>query len=202
MAPVRIVGLSGSLTVRPSSLVALKMALAAAERAGASTDLFDIRQLQLPWYDPAATPPEAAVRFAEAVWRCDGMIWATPLYHGSMSGVIKNAIDWLELLGDRDPPYLGGKPVGLIATAGGTQGLQAINSMELAVRALRGYTVPLVAPISQAWKAFEAGETRDPKITEQLRLLGEEVVRVARAFAARQVRPRETLEGAELDSGS
>jgi FMN reductase len=78
------------------------------------------------------------------------MIWSSPTYHGSVSGSFKNALDWLILLAERDPPYLTNKPVGLVTTAGGVQGLQAINSMEFVVRALRGWSVPLVQPVAQS----------------------------------------------------
>jgi len=66
------------------------------------------------------------------------MLWSSPLYHGTISGSFKNALDWLQLLGDRQPAYLTDKVIGLISTAGGTQGLQAVNTMEFIVRALRG----------------------------------------------------------------
>lgn len=72
-----------------------------------------------------------------------------------MSGAFKNALDWLQLLAQREPPYLADKVVGLISVAGGVQGLQAVNTMEFVVRALRGWAVPLVIPIAQAWKVFE-----------------------------------------------
>ena len=61
----------------------------------------------------------------DAVYACDAMIWSSPTYHGSVSGSFKNALDWLILLAERDPPYLTNKPVGLVTTAGGVQGLQA-----------------------------------------------------------------------------
>ena len=61
------------------------------------------------------------------------MIWASLLYHGTVSGAFKNALDWLDLLNDREPPFLTDKVVGLISTAGGVQGLQAINTMEFVV---------------------------------------------------------------------
>lgn len=84
------------------------------------------------------------------------------MYNGTISGSFKNALDWLKLLGDRNPPYLTDKVVGLISTAGGVQGLQAVNTMEFVVRALRGWAVPLVMPIAQAWKVFdEKGAPQD-----------------------------------------
>ena len=79
------------------------------------------------------------------------------MYHGTVSGSFKNALDWLQLLSDRDPPFLTTKVEGLIGTAGGVQGLQAVNTMEFAVRALRGWAVPLVIPVARVWEAFDAG---------------------------------------------
>jgi FMN reductase len=81
-------------------------------------------------------------------------------------------------------PYLTNKVVGLVSVAGGVQGLQAVNTMEFIVRALRGWAVPLVNPIPQAWKVFdEEGQARDERVDVQLRGLGMEVVRAARQFA-------------------
>ncbi len=106
------------------------------------------------------------------------------MYNGTISGSFKNALDWLKLLGDRKPPYLTDKVVGLISTAGGVQGLQAVNTMEFVVRALRGWAVPLVMPIAQAWKAFdEQGIPQDSQLTEQLHALGREVARGSCQFA-------------------
>ena len=62
------------------------------------------------------------------MYRCDAMIWSSPTYHGSVSGSFKNALDWLILLAERTPPYLSNKPIGMITTAGGVQGLQARHS--------------------------------------------------------------------------
>ena len=113
------------------------------------------------------------------------MIWSSPTYHGSVSGSFKNALDWLILLVERDPPYLTNKPIGLVTTAGGVQGLQAINSMEFIVRALRGWSVPLVQPVAQSWRSFDRdGRLADDAVADQLRALGAEVVRAARQFRA------------------
>jgi FMN reductase len=72
----------------------------------------------------------------------------------------------------------------LISAAGGTQGLQVVNAMEFSVRSPRGSAVPYVVPLPQATRVFaESGEVRDEMVEQQLRLLGEEVVRVAERFA-------------------
>ena len=89
----------------------------------------------------------------------------------------------MQILSTREPPYLTNKVVGLISTAGGVQGLQAVNTMEFVVRALRGWAVPMVIPIPRAWEAFDdQGKARDPSTEQQLRALGKEVARAAGQF--------------------
>ena len=128
-------------------------------------------------------PPEPARRLADAVYEADGVVWSSPMYHGTVSGSFKNALDWLQLLSDRDPPYLANKVVGLVSTAGGVQGLQAVNTMEFVVRALRGWAVPLVIPVPRAWQTFdEEGRVQDAGIDKQLRELGAEVAKASRQF--------------------
>jgi FMN reductase len=183
--PVQVVGLGGSLRAASTSRTALQAALDGAAGAGADTALVWVRDLDLPLYTAEHAIPPAAHRFADAAYGCDAMIWSSPTYHGSVSGSFKNALDWLILLAERDPPYLSNKPIGLVSTAGGIQGLQAINSMEFIARALRGWSVPLVQPVPQSWRSFDPdGQLADEAVAAQLRALGAEVVRAARQFRA------------------
>src|SRR6266478_9092059 len=185
MSRVTIVGLGGSLAKHSSSLSALSVALEGAREHGADVRLFDLRELNLPMFVPDTDPTPAAAReLCDAVFAARGMLWSSPLYHGTVSGSFKNALDWLQLLSDRNPPYLTDKVVGLISTAGGTHGLQAVNTMEFVVRALRGWAVPLVLPIPQAWQEFKGGLVLDKRVEEQLRALGQELARAAQLFAA------------------
>ena len=164
-------------------------------RSGAEVRLFDLRALDLPMYVPGAEgAPAAAVELCEATYAAQGMMWSSPLYHGTVSGAFKNAVDWLNLLSDRTPPFLTDKVIGLISTAGGSHGLQAVNTMEFAVRALRGWAVPLVLPIPQAWRVFQDGRVLDKRVEEQLRALGHELARSAQLFAGRTVTTAEAGE--------
>src|SRR5919201_1033157 len=128
--PLTIVGLGGSLAEISRSRAALKVALEGAASAGARTALLDLRELALPMYNPddEDEPLENAARLIESCYSADGMIWSSPMYQGTISGAFKNALDWLHMLGRREPPYLHDKVIGLISAAGGTQGLQAINT--------------------------------------------------------------------------
>lgn len=140
--PIAIVGIGGSLRQGSASLAALDIALATAAQAGAEVKRFAVGELDLPSYRDDLPPPTAALELAAAGAAADGLIWSSPMYHGAVSGALKNALDWLQLLAAHGPPFLTDKPVGLISAAGGVRGLQAINSMEYAVRALQGWGLP------------------------------------------------------------
>ena len=196
-----IVGLGGSLAATSRSRAALLVALEGAEQAGAATRLLDLRELDLPMFDPDEQEPgDEARKLMEGCYEADGLIWSSPLYQGTISGAFKNALDWLHDLGRREPPFLHDKVIGLISASGGTQGLQSINTMEFSVRALRGWAVPYVVPVATAWRVFDAeGQLEDEAVKTQLHTLGMEVVRVAHRFAADAAlhRHAECIEAAE-----
>ena len=180
-----MVGLGGSLSLSSTSLRALQVALDAAADTGARVEALDVRQLDLPFWGPGAPHTAGVERLTDAAARADAMVWSSPMYHGTVSGAFKNALDWLQLLADGPRPFLTGVPVGLVATAGGVQGLQAVNTMEFVVRSLRGWTVPFVVPVARAWQAFGAdGRPVDETVAAQLATLGREVAAAARRFAA------------------
>jgi FMN reductase len=180
-----IVGLGGSLAATSRSRAALELALEGAEQAGAAIRLLDLRELALPLYDPDQLEPgDTARRLMDDCFGAHGLIWSSPLYQGTVSGAFKNALDWLHDLGRREPPYLHDKVIGLISASGGAQGLQAINTMEFSVRALRGWAVPYVVPVASAWRVVgQDGRIEDEMVRTQLLTLGSEVVRVTRRFA-------------------
>ena len=183
--PVKIVGLGGSLAEVSRSRAALEVALEGAAGTGAETTLLDLRELELPMYDPDDHDSVAAATLLETCYGADGMLWSSPMYQGTISGAFKNALDWLHDLGERDPAFLNDQVIGLISAAGGTQGLQAIITMEFATRALRAWAVPYVVPVAAAARVFDAaGRIQDEAVGLQLSRLGAEVVRVAERFAA------------------
>jgi FMN reductase len=178
---LRIVGLGGSLAAASKSRGALVTALEGAADAGAKTALLDLHELDLPLFSPEAEPSTAVLQMVETLESADGLLWSSPLYQGSISGSFKNALDWLHL--PSRTVYLADKVIGLIAVAGGTQGLQAINTMEFSVRALRAWAVPFVVPVPSASRLFDdEGGLEDEAVERQLKMLGSEVVRVADHF--------------------
>jgi len=204
---LRIVGLGGSLRVSSRSRAALAVALDGAASAGATVELLDLRQLDLPMFNPEqeANAPAAVRTMLDTCYEADAMLWSSPMYNGSVSGSFKNAIDWMHMLGSRDPAYLYDKVVGLISAAGGMQGLQVINTMDFSARSLRAWAVPYAVPISGATVVFgDYGAVEDESVELQLRSLGTEVARVAGRFAEDPAlhRPTECERASESVAGA
>jgi len=177
-----VLGIGGGLRGESHSLVTLKAALEGAEKAGAQTELLDLQKLRLPFYEPVRTLsdyPGEVKDFIEKIARADGYVWSSPAYHGTVSGVVKNALDFMEFLSDGNPPYLDGKPVGLISTAGGTMAaVTTIQALMHTAHALRAWVVPLTIPIPHAWKVIDKeSHIKDPDIENRLKLLGQELVK-------------------------
>jgi FMN reductase len=175
-----IVGIGGTVRTPSSSERVLGLALAAAEASGARTKLIGGEVLaRLPIFNPtdAEHPPERSA-LVEAVREADGVIVATPGYHGSLSGLIKNALDSLEPLREDARPYLDGRAVGCIVVADGWQACgSALAHLRSIVHALRGWPTPLGATINSALKPFDDdGAFKDPRDAFQVETVAQQVV--------------------------
>jgi len=178
-----VVGIGGTIGGISSPERALRIALNAAEREGFRTRLFGGADMaQLPLYDPRAKARTDNERdFVDAVRSASAVIISSPGYHGSISGVVKNALDLLEETSRDERPYLADMPVGLIATAYGWQATgSTIAALRSIVHALRGWPTPFAAAINtQITKFDDAGGATDPAVVEQLCLIGRQVARFA-----------------------
>jgi FMN reductase len=174
-----VVGLGGVAGTSSSTERALAIALKAVEARGVETRMFGGDFLgALPMYLPKAasrTPDE--LDFVEAVRRADGLIIASPGYHGSISGAIKNALDLLEETARDGRVYLSGIPVGLVVTAYGWQATgSTIATLRSIVHALRGWPTPMAAAINSQLSRFgEDGACDDAGAIAQLTLVGDQI---------------------------
>jgi len=178
-----IVGLGGTTRADSQSELALRLAMAAAQSAGAETLTFTGKQLELPIYGSDAGSSPDASRLVSAMRRCSGVIISTPSYHGGMSGMIKNALDYTEDLRNDSRPYFDGRAVGIIVCAAGWQNigttLVGVRSM---VHALRGWPTPMGVGVNTQTKVFDSrGECLLEPVTEQIELLSRQVVDFARS---------------------
>jgi FMN reductase len=178
-----IVGIGG--TPRPGSSTerALDVALAAAQALGARIKKISGTDLLVPMYTTdLGERTEKSRALVQAMRECDGLIIASPAYHGSVSGLIKNALDYTEDLRTDERVYLDGIAVGLIACAGGWQaGAQTLATLRSIVHALRGWPTPLGASLNTANSVFDAaGNCIDLSAKMQLESVGRQVVEFAR----------------------
>ncbi len=183
-----VVGIGGTLRDGSTGLRALEKALGAAEEAGATTELLDLRELDLPMYEPGKTLEEygaSVEKLVEAMRGADAMLWSTAAYHGTLAGVTKNALDFAQFMARDEKPYLQDKVVGLIATAGGdVAAVNSINAMVNVVHALRGVAAPLSVPVTRSWKVFDDEGNVDEGTAGRLESLGRLVVKMAAKLGA------------------
>jgi len=186
---MRIIGIGGSTRADSTTERALVLSLKVAEEAGARTALFGGPFLaKLPIYAPGnleRTDEQHAL--VEAVRAADGVIVATPGYHGGVSGLVKNALDLLEDLRDDERCYLDGRAVGCIVTAYGWQTCgTTLIALRSIIHALRGWPTPLGAALNTTGGLFDpAGTCTDEKAASQLAIVGQQVVEFARRFSCR-----------------
>lgn len=143
--------------------------------------------LRLPFYDAGVSErSELAVRLVEVVREADGVIVVSPGYHGALSGLVKNALDYIEDLREDSRPYLHGRAVGLIAVAHGWQAaVTTLNQMRTIAHALRGWPTPLGGAVNSAEVKFdEVGGASEQKVENNLRLIGRQVTEFALAQLA------------------
>jgi len=178
-----IIGIGGTPRAGSSTERSLAIALRAAEDAGARTKLFGGAFLErLPHFNPGpAGPSPEQAELTEAVRKADGVILATPGYHGSLSGVVKNALDTLELTRNDERPYFHGKPVGIIITADGAQaGGTTLMAVRAIIHAMRGWPTPFGASLASANLFDPDGELREPRDAWQIATVAEQVMEFAR----------------------
>lgn len=171
-----IVGLGGTLREKSYSRASLREALRIAHDHGVQTELLDLRELNLPMFVPDYSiddyPSEhraSIARLIETCRRAGAMVWASPAYHGTISGVLKNALDYIELMSDDEPAYLSGKAVGLIAI----NDSKTFGAMSNAVHELRAWLAPTHVQLGKSDFDAEMRFSSDRAIRRTTRLVSE-----------------------------
>ena len=183
-----IVGIGGTTRPGSSGERLVRAWLAAAERQGAATRIFGGADLaRLPHFAPECpdrTPEQ--IDFVEAVRRADGLVIASPGYHGGVSGLVKNALDLLEDLREDRRVYFDGRAVALIVVAAGWQACGVtLTALRGIVHAMRGWPTPMGITVNTVeQKPFDAdGNVVDPKLKGFLDEQAAQVMRFARQVA-------------------
>ncbi|MDS0221615.1 NAD(P)H-dependent oxidoreductase [Haloarcula sp. S1AR25-5A] len=173
MTEPHVVGVVGSLREQSYTRVGIERALAAAEDMGATTELLDLREFDLPVFDADQREAGDAVAFADSIHAADSILLGTPVYHGSYSGVLKNALDYCGF------DEFEHKTVGLLAVAGGGFPITALEHLRSVCRALNCWVIPHQAAVPKARNHIADGRITDADIEKRVAKLGEEAVQYA-----------------------
>jgi FMN reductase len=182
-----VVGIGGSMREDSQSERALNVVLQGARLAGAQTVAITGADLVLPFYDPAVLErSEVAHRLVHTLRGADGVVLVSPGYHGTVSGLVKNALDYVEDLRADSRPYLDGRAVGCVAMALGWQAaVTTLSALRSIVHALRGWPTPLGAALNSTEVSFDDhGVASDPAVERTLRTIGQQVVQFAQEHRA------------------
>ncbi|WP_213979674.1 NAD(P)H-dependent oxidoreductase [Sphingomonas sp. dw_22] len=152
MRTPHIVALGGTLRAESTTGRLLAAALSMAEARGARTTLLTGEAIAFPHYEPGNAEGNPAIaRYLEALRSADAVIVGSPGYHGTLSGLVKTALDYVELLRGDERVYFDGLPVGLIATAAGWQAaVSTLQALRTITHALRGWPTPMGLAINTA----------------------------------------------------
>lgn len=182
-----IVGIGGTPRAGSTTERCLRLSLDHAQALGCRTRLFSGPDLPQAIYGVGAVQDDPrATSLIQALREADGVILATPSYHGSVSGLLKNAVDYAEELRQDERVYLQDRAVGCIVCAEGAQALgSTLNALRSVVHALRGWPTPFGAAIHTAMRPFDAtGQVTDENVRRACETVAEEVVTFARRWAA------------------
>ncbi len=182
-----ILGIGGTLRNQSTGQKALAHVLSRVEERGARTELISGQALDLPLYSPeSAERSEAAARLVARMRACDGVVLCSPAYHGSVSGLVKNALDYTEDMNRDARVYFDGLPVGCIACGAGWQATgQTLAALRAIAHALRGWPTPMGGMINSTQPVFDAdGTCVDASVRFQLDTIADQVTE----FALRKAR--------------
>lgn len=167
--PVRVLGVSGSLRQQSKTALALRLFLDFVAKQGAEARMLDLRSVELPMYRPdLETPSEAQKDITADVEWADAFVLATPDYHGSMSGAMKNFLDyhWEELAG---------KVFGYICSSH-EKGLTVMDQMRTVVRQCYGWSMPYGVAFNGRADFGAGGTLQNPRVEQRLKMMARDLV--------------------------
>ena len=179
-----VVGIGGSRRSGSSTERVIAAVLADLESRGATTKLYGGESLLFPHYEPGAPLDAAAADYLATVRAADAVVLGSPGYHGGISGLVKNAVDYLEELRDDPAPYLEGKAVGCVTTAYGWQAaVSTLSALRQTVHALRGWPTPygIAMNVTGGLCSFD-GRFTDTRAGESTGIVASQIMQFMTAF--------------------
>lgn len=178
--PLKVLGLAGEYRASSKSGMLVNAALNLAKSQGAEAVFWDLSEQPLPLVGEEGCWTHPNVQAFQALLsECDAFFLSSPEYHGTMSGVMKNTMDWMY------DKHVGGKVFGLMSTLGGVTNSNTLNHMRIALRWLHGWPVPEQLAVGHVKEAFdEDGHLVDDSLKQRLESLVNSVLKAAEKLRA------------------
>jgi NAD(P)H-dependent FMN reductase len=164
---IKVLGVGGSMREDSHSTRAIRLCLESARQRGAEVQLLDLRTADLPMFRPYEEAPAAMAKIADLVRWPDAFVLGSPDYHGSMSGAMKNFLDfhWEEFAG---------KLFGYVC-ASHEKGLTVMEQMRTAVRQCYGWSLPYGVSIHGEQDFDNSGAISNARLRDRLEMLARDL---------------------------
>lgn len=180
---MKILAFAGSTRQDSFNKKLIKVAAAGAIAAGAETTVLDLREFPMPLYDGDLEAkeglPENAKKLKALFLANQGLLISSPEYNSSISGVLKNALDWVSRSGPGEAPLsaFAGKVAGLVAAStGALGGLRGLVHLRAILGNIKVLVVPEQVAVAKANEAFNPdGSLKDAKQQAQVEGVGKAV---------------------------
>ncbi len=161
---VKVMGISGSYGSESNNSKLVKLGLEVLSNLGAETYFWDLNEKPLPLVgEEGSWENKNVAEFQNLATEVNAYLLSSPEYHGCMSGVMKNQLDWIY------SKHVSGKAFALMSTLGGQSNSNTLNQMRIAVRWIHGWAIPEQIAVPNIKEAFnEDGLLNDEKLIERL----------------------------------
>ena len=186
----KILAFAGSTRKESFNKRLAKIALLAADKAGAETTFIDLHDYDMPLYSEDLLAehgmPEGVIAFKEILKNHNGFLITSPEYNGSLTGTLKNAIDWATIKADGEERMAcwNGKIAGLLsASPGGLGGIRGLHHLRTILAGIGTFVLPNHLAVGNSTTNLQNDEQiTDEKLQLQLESLTHEMVRVIRGL--------------------
>ncbi|MFB5647328.1 MAG: NADPH-dependent FMN reductase [Candidatus Nitrosomaritimum yanchengensis] len=182
----KILAFAGSTRTDSFNKKLIRIAATGASEAGADVTVIDLRDFQMPLYDGDLEQneglPQNVQRLKELMSSQQGFLIAAPEYNSSITGVLKNTIDWTSRQAENETPLAcyTGKVAGIMsASPGGLGGLRGLVHVRAILENMGVMVIPEQVTISAAHEAFDADNSlKDKKTEEKVKKIGANLTRI------------------------
>ena len=190
MNTVKILSFAGSIRSESINKRLAKIAMRAAEAAGAEVTFADLADYQMPLYCPDWESkngiPDEVIAFKELMKSHQGFIISSPEYNGSLTGILKNTIDWMTRPYADEPRMacFSGKIAGIVAASpGGLGGLRGLHHLRVILASIGTFVLPNQVAVGNSETNLVDDESiKDEKLQQAITNLSGELVRVIRGL--------------------